>query len=473
MAVCLAIASSAFSAFSWRSGHIERSAACLVAAITVVTLRRQFPLGSQRPTLSQTLRRAATAATIALLYGTLGFWLLEYHHFGQNFHWWQATGQALRALLLLGDTGLDPLTPHAERFLDSLFWMSAAMFAYCGVILFKPVAYRFFDSLPARERAREIASEHARTGQDFFKQWPDKSLFFSQSGRSFLAYRVANGFALTLGDPVGPEDETLSTIQEFLEMCRRHGWRAGFHQVRGDRLPLYQTLGLRGLKIGDEAVVDLTHFTLEGSSMKPARNTVTRLERLGYRVEVFDPPLDAALLDNLQRISDEWLLLPGHRERRFTLGTFSRDYVRNTRVYVAFNPTGAAVAFLNLVPSYDAALATVDLMRRSADSTNGLMDFLFAKAFLDCKERGCHRFSLGLAPLTEFTSGTPPTPEERIVQWGLRRLPNLFRSDSLRRFKAKYASEWQPSYEVYASRWDLPRFAVALRNLTEFERKPA
>jgi lysylphosphatidylglycerol synthetase-like protein (DUF2156 family) len=46
-------------------------------------------------------------------------------------------------------------------------------------------------------------------------------------------------------------------------------------------------------------------------------------------------------------------------------------------------------------------------------------------------------------------------------------MPRLFRADSLRRFKAKYASEWQPRYEVYRSRWDLPRLALALRDVTE------
>jgi phosphatidylglycerol lysyltransferase len=470
MAVCLGIASSVF---SWWSGHIERSVACLVVTITLVALRRQFRMGSSRPALSLALRRVATAVTVALLYGTAGFWLLEAHHFGQNFHWWQAAGQTVRALLLLGDTGLDPLTPHAARFLDSLFWMSAAVFAYCGVILFKPVAYHFFDNLSERERASRIAAEYGRTGQDFFKQWPDKTLFFSRSGQSFLAYRVANGFALTLGDPVGPEADLPFTIKEFLEMCRQRGWKAGFHQVRGDLLPTYEKLGLRGLKIGDEAVVDLNRFTLQGSAMKESRNTVTRLERAGYRVQGFDPRLDENLLDQLQIISDDWLALPGHRERRFTLGAFSRDYLRHTRVYVAFDASDAAVAFLNLVPSYDASLATVDLMRRGHDTTNGLMDFLFAKAFLDLKQRGCQRFSLGLAPLAQFSDGEQPSPEEKLVQWGLQRLPRLFRADSLRRFKAKYASEWQPRYEVYASRWDLPRLALALRNITEIRKRAA
>ena len=470
MAVCLAAASSIF---LWRSGHLERAAASLGVALLLVSLRRQFSMGSGRPNLSLALRRIAYAATVALLYGTVGFWLLKPHHFGQDFHWWEAAALTARAMLLLGDTGLDPLTPHAVWFLESLFWMSAATFAYCGVILFKPVAYHFFYSHSERERAKVIAAEYGRTAQDFFKQWPDKSLFFSRGDRSFIAYRVANDFALTLGDPVGPEEDLPAAIEQFIDMCRRRGWRVGFHQVRGNHLHLYKNLGFRGLRIGDEAVVDLDRFSLDGSAMKEARNTVARVERAGYRVRVFDSPIDEHLLDQLQRVSDQWLKLPGHRERRVTLGSFSRDYVRRTRVYAALNAAGDVVAFLNLVPSYDANLATVDLMRRGSDNTNGLMDYVFAMAFLDSKARGCCRFSLGLAPLAEFDEDEQPSVEEKLVQWGLRRMPNLFRADSLRRFKAKYASEWEPRYEVYRNRWDLPRLALALRSVTEIQDRKA
>ena len=368
---------------------------------------------------------------------------------------------AIAMAMLLGNTGLDRLTPHAVWFLESLLWVSAAAFTYCGVVLFKPVTYHFFGNSSERERARPIAERYGRSGQDFLKQWPDKSLFFSHGDRSFIAYRVANDFALTLGDPVGPDDDLPTAIEQFVGMCRGRGWRVGFHQVQGDRLHLYENLGFRGLKIGAEAVVDMNRFSLDGSAMKETRNTVARVERAGYRVRVFEAPLENELLDQLQRVSDQWLGLPGHRERRFTLSTFSRGYVRRTRVYAALDADGKVVAFLNIVPSHDPDLATVDLMRGGRDNTNGLMDYLFAMAFLDSKARGCRRFSLGLAPLDEFGEDEEPSGEDKVVQWGVRR------------FKATYTGDWQPRYEVYGSRWDLPRLALALRSVTEIRDRRA
>ena len=201
--------------------------------------------------------------------------------------------------------------------------------------------------------------------------------------------------------------------------------------------------------------------------MKEFRNTVNRLERLGYRVERIDPPLAEPLLSDLKRISDSWLEIPGHRERQFTLGRFERWYVQSTPVYVAFDANDRAVAFVNLVPSYEPGLATVDLMRRSSGGPSGLMDFLLAKTFLDLKARGIHRFSLGMAPLSDGNTQSPISTDEQVVHWVMKRMPFLFRSDSLRRFKAKYADDWTPRYAVYQNRLDLPRLALALRRVSE------
>jgi len=444
----------------------EATCSVLIAALLWLT-RRQFPIGASRPALATAALRAASAFLIAGVYGAAGFWLLEPAEFHHNFHWWDAAIRTVRLMLFLGDRTLVPHTPYAVWFLDSLFWMSAAAFLYSGFVLFRPVAYRFSVNWNESARAQLIATEHGRSAQDYFKHWPDKSYFFSSTRQSFLGYRVAGHYALVLGDPVGPENDAGATIVEFLAFCQKRGWRVGFHQVGAGCLQVYESLGFRKLKVGDDAIVDLSAFSLSGSAMKEFRNTVNRLERLGYRVERVEPPLAEPLLSDLKRISDHWLEIPGHRERQFTLGRFERWYLRSTPVYVAFDANNHAAAFLNLVPSYLPGLATVDLMRRSRGQVNGLMDFLFAKVFLDLKERGICRFSLGMAPLSDLNGQNAASADEQVVHWVMKRMPFLFRADSLRRFKAKYADHWLPRYAVYQSRFDLPRLALALRRVSE------
>ncbi|HBY62064.1 MAG TPA: hypothetical protein DEH78_19770, partial [Solibacterales bacterium] len=262
------------SRYGWNLDEALSSA--LLCAILWLT-RRLFTVGSEPPRIGRAAVRAFFAFTVASLYGVAGFWLLEPAEFHRNFHWWDAVARTTRLMLFLGDRNLVPHTPYAVWFLDSLFWISGTAFLYSGLMLFRPVVYRFRINWTETALARAIAERHGRTGQDFFKHWPDKSYFFSASRQSFLGYRVAGNYALALGDPVGPGSETPGVIAEFRDFCRAHGWRVGFHQVGADHLAAYEALGFQKLKVGDDAIVDLTKFTLTGSAMKEFRNTANRL----------------------------------------------------------------------------------------------------------------------------------------------------------------------------------------------------
>jgi phosphatidylglycerol lysyltransferase len=89
-----------------------------------------------------------------------------------------------------------------------------------------------------------------------------KSYFFSSTRESFLGYRVAGSYALVLGDPVGPPSDIERTVVEFIAHCHKRGWRVGFHQVGTNSLHIYESLGFRKLRVGDDAIVDLSRFSL-------------------------------------------------------------------------------------------------------------------------------------------------------------------------------------------------------------------
>ena len=57
--------------------------------------------------------------------------------------------------------------------------------------------------------------------------------------------------------------------------------------------PPYRASGMRHVYLGDEAVVDVPRFCLQGGKMKGLRQAVNRIERYGYTVEFLDPaPID-------------------------------------------------------------------------------------------------------------------------------------------------------------------------------------
>ena len=50
--------------------------------------------------------------------------------------------------------------------------------------------------------------------------------------------------------------------------------------------PLYEELGLKTIYLGDEALLDLDKFSLEGRAIRKVRQSVSRLSKAGYVVEL-------------------------------------------------------------------------------------------------------------------------------------------------------------------------------------------
>lgn len=434
--------------------------AALFAALWI--LRGHFTVRSRAVRWMPALTRAGVGLMLAFTYGVGGFWLLEPRHFGIDFNWHQSFYATWRLLTLAGDPALHPHTRYGAWFLDSVSFITVVMVLYALYSVFRPVLYQFRTHPAEIAAAKLIAQTYGRTAQDFFKTTADKSFFFSHGRTAFLAYRVGAGFAVVLGDPVGPADQLAPLVADFLAYCRDNGWGVAFHQATRDYLELYEQLGLRRLKLGDDAVVDLTKFSLEGRAGKPFRSKVNILERSGVRATFYEAPLTDSVLDQAQEVSDEWLKIPGRRERQFTLGRFDRDYVRNTPIVAVEDAEGRMLAFANLVPSFHEGEATADLMRRRTGAPNGTMDYLFAKLFALMKDRGIQRFSLGMAPMSGFREHEQSTAEERAIHALFQRLNFVFSFKGLKAYKAKFASIWEPRYVIYRSTLDLPRLAVAI-----------
>lgn len=452
-----------------RGLNYEEATLSLALFLILLATRDTFSVRSSIPRLWGTLARLVVAGGVVIGYGVAGFWLLDKRHFEINFHIGDAIATTMRLLFLAGDPRLVPRTHYAAWFLDSFDVITFTAVIYGAFALFRPVIYKL--SVLPREHATagQIVARYGRTTLDYFKLWHDKSYFFSPSHRCFIAYAVGAHMALVLGDPVGPEEEIEPTLRAFLEFCRDNGWGVGFHQTLPDFLPIYQKLRLKKLKIGDDAVIDVRQYSLEGKSKKEFRSKVRQLESMGITTRHYDAPVPDAVLRELREVSDEWLQIPGRRERTFTLGMFEEAYVRSTPVVAAVDASGKILAFVNLIASANGRELTGDLMRRRTDAPNGIMDYLFVKLFLYAKEQGHEIFNLGMAPMAGFQEREEATPEERAIHSFFQQLNFLFSFRGLRHYKAKFATRWEPRYLVYRNALDLPRLALALRSVSEIK----
>jgi phosphatidylglycerol lysyltransferase len=445
----------------------EEATLSFMLVVVLFLSRKTFTVKSSLPDWRWGLSRFSLAVVAAFSYGVGGFWLLQQREFGVNFHWNDAVRLTIEFLMLQPDPQIVPHTPYARWFLDSLNSITVTTIGYSLFALFRPVIYRFRTAPHERGRSIEIVRQHGRSSLDFFKSWPDKSLFFSKSQNSFIAYRVGANFAVVLGDPVGPETEVEQTIREFKEYCRDNDWRVAFHQTLPDFLPIYKKLDLRKLKIGDDAIVDLTTFSLMGNKKKEMRQAVYRLEKTGVHVVQHEPPIPDEEIARLREVSDEWFQIAGRRERRFTLGLFEPSYIRSTPVLTAADKDGKLLAFINTIPSYLPGETTADLMRRRTQAPNGIMDYLFVKLFFHAQELGYTRFNMGMAPMSGFQEREEASPEERAIHYFFQHLNFLFSYTGLRAYKAKVADFWEPRYTIYRNALDLPRLALAIREVSE------
>lgn len=447
----------------------EEATLSLILVVVLILARKIFTVKSSLPDWRWGMLRFSLAVVAAFAYGVAGFWFLEPRQFGINFHWHDAFHRTFEFLTLQPDPQIVPHTRYARWFLDSLNLITVTTIGYSLFALFRPVIYRFRTAPHERARAAQMVSHHGRSSLDFFKSWPDKSIFFAKAQNSFVAYRLGANFAVALGDPVGPESEMEQTIGEFMEFCRENDWGIAFHQTLPDFLPIYKKLGFRKLKIGDDAVVDLTAFSLAGNTRKEMRQAVNRLEKSGIHTVAYEPPIPEETLLQLKEVSDEWLQIPGRRERRFTLGLFEPNYIRSTPVLTAADNSGKIQAFVNIIPSFAKGEATIDLMRRRTAAPNGVMDYLLVKLFLQSQEKGLTRFNLGMAPMSGFQEKEDASPEEKAIHYFFQHLNFLFSYTGLRQYKAKFASFWEPRYDVLRSLLDLPRLGVALSKVAEID----
>jgi phosphatidylglycerol lysyltransferase len=459
---------SLFSIFFHLAKGLDYEEALFSAVLIAMLLftRNEFTVKSGILDIHGNLLKLTFAGIIALCYGIVGFWLLDPKEFGINFTLLDSIRRAFLFFAIIGDPSIHPHTHHARWFLDSLYTITAAFLVYAVVQVFRPVVYRYRTFPLEQAAAKSIVGRFGRSSQDFFKHWPDKSFFFSTNLEAFIAYRVGGRYALALGDPVGPEEEMEGIIRSFAAMCRDNDWKPAFHQTLPDFLDTYRMLGFRKLKIGDEAIVELSETYLHEHLMKKFHHVISRLEKKHIHAVYYPPPVPDDILDGAREVSDEWLGIQGRRERGFTLGLFDPDYVRSTPVFTVADESERIQAFANIIPSYRKGETTIDLMRRREHAPGGVMDFLFVKLFLLSAGQGFERFTMGMAPMTGFREREEATAEERAIHTFFQHLNFIFSYRGLRSYKAKFAAYWEPRYLIYQNALDLPGLALALNDIS-------
>jgi phosphatidylglycerol lysyltransferase len=273
----------------------------------------------------------------------------------------------------------------------------------------------------------------------------DKHLLLHESGSGFVMYGVQRRSWISMGDPVGPPEVRRELAWRFFELADQHGGLVAFYQVRPDDLPVYLDLGLDLRKLGESARVELANFSIAGGHRKGLRAAYNRLQKLGYSLDVVPPSAVPPLLPRLREISDEWLSEKNTREKRFSLGWFSPDYLARTPIALVRHED-RIVAFANLWAPDPRHELSVDLMRYAIEAPSGVMDFLFIEILNWGRAQGYQWCDLGMAPLAGLDRHRLAPLWSRMGAIVFDHGEQLYNFQGLRSFKDKFDPVWEPRY---------------------------
>jgi len=317
-----------------------------------------------------------------------------------------------------------------------------------------------------------LAKKGERDSLGYFTLRTDKSIIWSPTGKSCIGYRVLSGVMLASGDPIGDPEAWPGAIHAFLDEADRHAWVPavlGCSEL-GAEIWCREGGGLTALELGDEAIVNVADFTLQGRSMKNVRQMVTRVCRNGYVAEIRrSGDIPRPEINRMIRQADSWRGSPTERGFSMALGRVGAPGDEDCVIATA-TKDGVLCAILHFVPWGPDGLS-LDLMRRDRSAQPGLNDFLIVETIKSAQDLGVKRISLNFAMFRaalERGERIGAGPVLRAWRGVLLFASRWFQIESLYKFNAKFCPEWVPRFFVYTGTRDVPRIGLAAMEAEAF-----
>ena len=275
----------------------------------------------------------------------------------------------------------------------------------------------------------------------------DKQILLSDAGDAFIMFGTRGQSQIALFDPVGPKEAWGELVLKFVRDAKRHGRRPVFYQVSPQFLPIAVEAGLKPYKLGEQAIVDLKGFSLQGGEWLKLRRSINRAERDGLDFALLSPDEVPAVLDELREVSNAWLAAHNAAEKGFSLGTFRDAYVAAQSVAV-IRLEGRIVAFASIMTAPAEGDAFIDLMRHIPGTHRGMMDLLFVRIMERLKADGFRSLNMGMAPLAGLPNSDCAPLWNQIGRQVFENGERFYNFRGVLAFKSKFDPKWESRYLV-------------------------
>ncbi|MFY9151260.1 MAG: phosphatidylglycerol lysyltransferase domain-containing protein [Prolixibacteraceae bacterium] len=451
-------------------GHItkaidyeEASIALMVLAVLIAT-RREYYIKNNPRLRNVGLQSSLLLAFVTLIYGIAGFYYLDKVDLKADFNLIQSIQLTIQNYLFIGNPDLPHASIFARNFIFSLHvsgFISLVFLIYTLVYSYSPTPVCSSEEL---ELAGMLVLKYGCSALDYFKTYSDKMLFFPENKTAFIAYRISGNFAVALENPVAENQKEMKRcIREFDKYCYQNGLKSIFYRVPEESLELFQQLKKKSLFLGQEGVVNLDTFDLKGGSKKSMRNAINKVIDQGYKITVHVPPVKDGVLQKIKSVSDEWLLDTHRSEIVFSQGMFVWEELKQQTILTVENPEEKVIAFLNVIPDFVSGEATYDLIRKTKDAPNGVMDFILTELFKYLKTEAFHTVNLGFAPLSGINDAH--TFPEKSMKFAYEKIRTFAQYKGLREYKEKFEPQWTNKYLIYQEDYDLVKVPKILSDV--------
>jgi lysyl-tRNA synthetase class 2 len=385
--------------------------------------------------------------------------------------------------VLWGLIGVDgPLHYHAshERFQDvvhaTLGSFTLITLVIVALLILRPAEPA--EGLTAEDESRLrdlLAKQGQRDSLGYFALRREKRVVWSPTGKAAITGRVVHGVFLVSGDPIGDPEAWPGAIHEYLKQIDEYGWVPAVIGCSEQGATIFhREADLSAIELGDEAIICVKDFSLDGRPMRGVRQACTRVQRAGFEVQVRrtgDVP--AAELAQLDKLAAAWR--GDAVERGFSMA-LSRlgDPADSHCVVATASQDGRLRGMLHFVPWGEDGLS-LDLMRRDRSADNGLNEFMIVQVIHQASQLDVNRISLNFAVFRDAIERGEKIgagPILRAWRWILVFASRWWQIETLYRFNVKFRPDWEPRFLSYPATRDLPRIAVAALEAEAFITRP-
>src|SRR5499433_2871314 len=399
-------------------------------------------------------------------------YMLMVHGLARDYSVWQRIVHTTYGLV--GVTGPVQFVPEGRSDFFNILTSSLGVFTLLvtGYLFLRPAKQKARLTQRDDRAIRELLRRYGhRDSLGYFTLRTDKSIIWSPTGKSCVGYRVVSGVMLASGDPIGDPEAWPGAIHAFLDEAARHAWAPAVMGCSELGAEVWCREGnLTALELGDEAIVEVADFSLQGRQMRNVRQMAARVCRQGYQAQVRRLcEVPAEEVERLVRRAGSWRGSPTERGFSMALGRVGGPGDGEC-VTATATENGVLRGLLHFVPWGTDGLS-LDLMRRERTAQPGVNDFLIVETIKAAQELGIKRVSLNFAVFRSALARGERIgagPVLRAWRGILLFASRWFQIESLYKFNAKFCPLWVPRFFVFSGTRDAPRVALAAMEAEAF-----